>query len=372
MNTSSTHKDHARISMSGLSRHLNCPGSVEAEQDVLDAIVIAGEGIRDWSNSPEAEEGTEAHFVMDRYFNGGKLPETYPDGDMAHAVRELIEYVETIRKVGDDLWCEKRVVFSKHVWGTLDLALWNPTTRSLNVIDFKYGLGDRIPAKENYQLSGYTLALRRELGIKPIHSTFTIFQPRKGHISTWVPEPMWLESIAIQMHLAELRVESAKEHNLHRTASGENCQYCLASGGCSVQDKACEEAVSQKLDPPGMAKALASRRMVSNWLVSIPRHADLMDSSGAEIPGWKRVKGRRSRRWKSTEALTEALNLNLSDISQATKTKIMSPAQFEKAHKDLYDLIEPCVDNFRTNPQWVSEDDPKPAITSLESDINQL
>ena len=139
--------EHAKLSASGSSRWLNCPGSVKAE-----------EGYPNQPSSAFALEGTRAHEVADLclkascdadVYIGKKVLDDVIDAGMAGYVQEYLDYVRSYETATSKLFTEERVDFSHVVpggFGTLDAAVLDYDTKTCHIFDLKYGKGVKVDA----------------------------------------------------------------------------------------------------------------------------------------------------------------------------------------------------------------------------------
>ncbi len=362
--------DHARFSMSSLGAYIKCPGRRHAEDQVN--TLVKKLGIKGWGQSDYATEGTEAHGWLEEVMVFGTRTEDVPDKAMASAIRDFLQVFSDYSQPGDQVFVEYRVKYTADVWGTADLILWNPNTRWLRVIDFKYGLGDEVQAEGNHQLGGYAAAFKRQHKVNPKKVTAVIVQPRKHHVDDWDIPDMWFEALAIQVRYVEL----SDNPNSVQVAGAEQCQYCSASGQCATELQQVLAALKNPeadMKQEDLAKALDSRKLVKNWLEAVDTAATLMWESGADIPGWKKVKGSGRRHWIDEEKVAEILRSDPAikeDLITCTKTR--SPAQIEAwAGKDHL-ILKKYVAKTEGKPKWVPEHFKGQPIQRINDDIESF
>lgn len=181
----SDHEYHAKLSPSGASRWLACPGSV-----------VLSEGIKD-SDSAYSAEGTAAHTIAawclkdkvpaDQFIgetlNVGayKIPITK---EMARYVQSYADYVLECAE-GKMLFVEVAVPIGhltgeQGATGTADAIIVDTANRDIRVIDLKYGAGVAVYATDNEQMQMYALGSIEECSLISDFDTVTmaIFQPR--------------------------------------------------------------------------------------------------------------------------------------------------------------------------------------------------
>ena len=183
-------KAHALLSASSSHRWLNCPPSARL-----------GENYED-KGSDYAAEGTDAHTLCEfRLRQALGLIAEDPRENLTWFNEEMddcatgyaayvLELVESARQACSDpvVLIEQRVDFSRWVesgFGTADCIIIADGT--LQVIDYKHGLGVLVSAEENPQMQCYALgSLELFDAIYDIDSVrMTIYQPRRDNVSTY-------------------------------------------------------------------------------------------------------------------------------------------------------------------------------------------
>ena len=176
---------HALLSASGSHRWLNCPPSAVA------AEAYPNEG------TEFTREGTLAHEVAEYVARTGVPFELDAylrehsgcDRQMIECAEGYRDYIhEQIKTDGATVLLEQRVDFSTWVpdgFGTADCIIVQD--RTITVIDYKYGQGVAVDAKENTQMMLYALGALNLLGdLFDIETVdMHIYQPRINNVSTW-------------------------------------------------------------------------------------------------------------------------------------------------------------------------------------------
>ena len=186
---------HARLSPSAAERWINCPGSIHLSEQCPDQD----------SDSDYTKEGTVAHSLCEiklKKFNGELKTRAYNselksikesgyyDGEMEEASDfYLTNVTEIFNGAGDDaeLLVEQQFKLDKYVpgsFGTSDAVVIG--NNKIEIIDFKYGKGVKVSAKENPQLRLYGLGTATLFGGLYDFDTvrLTIIQPRLDWVST--------------------------------------------------------------------------------------------------------------------------------------------------------------------------------------------
>lgn len=337
---------HAKLSASGSSRWLNCPGSVEAE-----------EGLEDKSSS-FAEEGSCAHEVGEQALVKDKLAiafigQVYHNNrvtlEMANFVQLYVDYVEALHAEGTLRFIETRVDYSKYVedgFGTADAIILTEDT--LHVIDLKYGRGVEVSAENNTQGMIYALGALDELSwlceIKKI--VIHIVQPRKGNYSEWTITPAdllhWANEVVVPAAVLAL------SKNAPRKAGESACLWCKAKGTCTTLYDLTSEVVDEffenedyQLTAIQVKRILDNKSLIEGFMKAVEGEAQATLEMGDEVLGYKLVAGRSVRAWNDD---AEANLVNLLGEGAYNK-KIIGLGDAEKLVSKVF-----VSDNTTKNP----------------------
>lgn len=364
---------HARLSASSASKWLNCPGSIQAEENLVE------------KPSKYAAEGTSAHSLAELCLVNNRtalsylnqiIPETgwKVDESMCGHVQSYIDYVESIP---GDRMVEVRVDFSTWVsdgYGTSDIITINDTT--LHIIDLKYGQGIRVDADNNSQLKLYALGAISDYGylydIKTV--TLHIMQPRLDHVSVF---EISVEDLLKWAEYVKTRAAMCDMPNAPRVAGESQCQWCKAKPTCPELMNLTESALladftdvsvnpksPDKLSDRDLRFALENRSLIISWLDAVQDIAFEKLSNGESFPGFKLVHGRSSRSWSDPQLAEQVLVEALGAEAFAPK-KIITAPQAEKAlGKKRASLLDGLISKSEGSPTMVSSDDKRPEINS--------
>lgn len=237
---------HAKLSASGSSMWMNCPGSYGLTKDLPDV------------ETPYAEEGTRAHayceyLIRTKICNEAPPPVVPDNKEMELCGQDYEEFV--LDKYNDD-WedfplveVEQKVDFSpwvKEGFGTCDCLMVKQD--KLVIIDFKYGKGVRVEAKGNTQLRLYALGALNRFSLWDFKTIeMNIFQPRLDHIST---EEIPIEEL---MQFGEFaKKASAIAYSCKGPLkAGPWCQFCKVNAICKERAKKPLETIQKILEIGG-------------------------------------------------------------------------------------------------------------------------
>lgn len=365
---------HAKLSASGAHRWAYCAGSVRAEEGLPD------------TTSPAAAEGTIAHtLASESLLHGNHLLDCHDDIDMAESVRNYTDYCRYIGKGAEVVLIEKRVDFSEWVPGGFGTADYIAIKDGIaHIVDLKFGRGVRVHAQNNPQGILYALGVLAGFGfMHHIDSvTISIVQPRLDHIDEWSISVTELRKLG--EWLAQ-RAEEALAKNAARTAGENQCRFCKAKARCQALKTLTEETMMIDFDDisavanpdtltiDNLADILSNKALITGWFDAVEREVRRNIESGQNVVGWKLVDGRASRRWSDeNEALNHLVNI-LGKYEAAVTTKILSPAQAEKAlGKEKRSLLADKIITLRGSPSLVRSEDPRPAVNASIDDFGEV
>lgn len=373
---------HALLSASSSHRWLNCPPSAVA------AEAYANEG------TEFTREGTLAHEVAElvaRERQAGRYPTIvnyiWPEGATAEMVEHAHGYAdyiqEQIKTDGATVLLEQRVDFSTWVpdgFGTADCIIVQDKT--ITVIDYKYGQGVAVDAKENTQMMLYALGALNLLGdLFDIETVdMHIYQPRINNVSTWSAAASDLLYWADKT-VKRIAADAAKGKGKYK--AGAWCKFCPHAGRCRQLTKTCTEYVETHslrvpvpvLAPHEVAEVLEMEPLISLWLKRVKAQA--MDTllSGGEVPGFKVVEGKLgNRKWTDELKVAEALAAAGYGAEDYTETKLLSPAAMDKSlgKKKVAELLETLIDRAPGAPTIVPASDKRPPLDRVAEAIKDF
>jgi hypothetical protein len=374
--------EHAKFGASNAKRRMGCPGSLKAEAPFPN------------ESSPYAELGTAAHelgefclvnghedafaFIGEEH-NGHKV-----DDNMARAVQVYIDYIRDVASTEPNI-CryEKRFSLDKldppmPMFGTADCIIYGKESGTLYVIDYKHGQGIAVEVEDNAQLKYYALGAILEIGEKaPVNKVITVVvQPRAMHPDGPVREYSYSrdEIMDFGTELIDAAHEAMKPDAAR--ISGKHCTFCLAAGTCSaLRNNALEIAQDEfgtvrninDLSPQEIADFLQRVPLIEEWIKSLRRHANNILDAGAELPGYKLVEKRPTRRWRVEEEVVAWATEEGLDDDDIYEKKLKSPPQIERlvGKKNLPTSLVIAVSS---GTSMVADTDNRPAVALLAAD----
>lgn len=368
---------HALLSASSAHRWLNCPPSAVAQE-----LYPAGKP------SEHALEGTLAHEVAEgiaRAVLNGEPREVWfddPDKGITHEMivhaEAYVEFIQEQMKSPNDLvLLEQRVDFSQWVpdgFGTADCIIIHAD--SMTVIDFKYGRGVEVSARENPQMRLYALGALHDYGFAydVDQVDMCIYQPRLNNIDFDVMTvgdlERWGEDVK---RVAALAAEGKGEYN-----PGMHCRWCAHAGKCPKLTEVCSQFVQHydmkikvpTLPPYEVANVLENEPLITMWLKRVKDTALNGMLNGESVPGYKVVEGKAgNRKWRNEPNVAGILTKAGYSLEDVTETKLLSPAALGKVigKKEVDLLLGDMIDRAPGNPVIALETDKRPAYNAADN-----
>jgi hypothetical protein len=380
--------DHALLSASASHRWLNCPPSARLEEKLPE------------STSEFAEAGSLAHEIAElklrkyciepmgpRSFNARikKLRENpLFEEEMLKHTDTYLEYIASVLhgfSTPPYVAAEKRIDYSTYAtegFGTGDCIIIGGNI--LHIIDFKYGKGVPVSAKDNPQLKLYALGAYTEYSILyPISTVkMTIIQPRIESRFDSISEDSisieelldWGESIK---PVAQMAFKGEGEYN-----PGEHCRFCKAQALCRARTEHHMSLEEFKLMKPPLisneeiGQILEKAQNLAAWVKKLEEYALNQCLQGNEIPGWKVVAGRATREFINQDeafkvlmnnGYAEAMLYERKPLALTDTEKLIGKAKFKE-------LLAPYINIPQGKPTLALESDKRESlrkVTALEA-----
>ena len=359
---------HAKLSPSGASRWMACPGSVALEAQCPADTAGA-----------HAAEGTLAHTLASDFLGSpaGKHPSQRigqqhdvdgfsftVDQIMADYVDDYLNLVHDYAKRGM-LLVEQRVPIGhitgeEGATGTSDAIVVDNANHVLFVIDLKYGTGVRVNAAENEQLMMYALgALEHceQLGAFE-EVCMVIHQPRLNYVAEhWLP----VSELMAFKDKVSAAAEATRQPDARLEVGEKQCRFCNAKSICPALKAVADETVDYiapaataddfaDLGDNSLSIAMGRVELIEQWCRSIRAEVERRLVAGEDVPGFKLVEGKRGNRaWKSHEIAQEAMAAFLKR-DEMFEEKFISPTTAEKLLKKNPDGLK-VLDTLVERPE---------------------
>lgn len=376
--------EHSNYSPSRLSRIIKCPGSV----NLIDSLLIT-KTLSKSSPSSYAEHGTLLHKILAEVIECENTNLTrYVDliKDDQFLIRECVDYLEILlASIGHQNFMvknETHVSLSTwgipDVWGTSDYQVIDPIKRHIDIIDWKFGAGVQVYAKENPQLLAYAAgAIRWPTQIQTV--TLHVVQPAIENFDTYdvtIDEMYnWVHgTLAIAINKC---ASAVNEFN----PGIEQCRWCEAKNHCrtrldEAQDIAIRlfeaaETLATCPNPEELVRLINKAAAVERAIKDIRLYIQTDMMKGIVYPGLKLVTGRSNRSWINEKNTIKWLAEN-TEIEELFNSKLLSPSQIEKEvktlkkNKDFMTLYNKPPGKIALVP----DSDPRPALQTEATAID--
>lgn len=384
---------HARLSPSGASRWMACPGSVVLEAAYPD------------KGSVYADEGTAAHtlasYCLDDNMHASEyLGEAILVGERRFpvtddTVRYVQSYVDLVREyaAGGTLLVEQRVPIGhltgeEGACGTSDAVVIKG--RELIVIDLKYGMGVQVYAEDNPQLQMYALGAYEEFGLLSDFDmvTMVIHQPRLNHVAEWtIPLSQLLAFGEEVRHAAGVVSEAVSVADIgvdsYLNPGEKQCRFCKAKAGCPALKAEVADIVHDTATLDDFADlvphvpdsqtgdnylsvAMSKVGLVEDWCKAIRAEVERRLLAGQTVEGYKLVEGKRgNRKWAdpaNAEALFKSFRMRQDEMYDFS---LISPTAAEKVFKEnpkRWVKVQEHITRSEGRPSVAPATDKRPAL----------
>lgn len=413
-------KKHARLSPSSAHRWMACAGAPRLEATVPEQPA-----------GPHADLGTAAHAIAEEVLDANLPYEElqaftflYIEDQETGGRKKVIigqdtrdaiwQYVTIIREKAAELQVEptlERFVSLAPLnpppgleGGTVDCTMYDAANRHLYIYDYKNGYTP-VDAEDNEQMRLYALGVVVEDRIKPETITTTIVQPRSRDEDVKPDEFTWAELVEFKK-TAFAAARAANDPDAPVGPVGSHCKWCRAKAICPAQTALAQETVqaefealadttpvpvsevagdkekqaylveqTQKTHLPAphdltqerLLTVLDKAPLVEDWLKSVRDYAHALAEAGEDLPGWKLVDKRATRKWRDEEE-AEAWLRQRFRVGDIFKKKLVSPYQAEKLVGREFQRVEvpeEFIVSESSGTNLVPEDHPKPAVKRL-------
>jgi hypothetical protein len=348
-------------------RVMACPGSVALVQKMPPQ-----------PSSVHADTGTLLHNTIASILETGKPPHeflgaTYNAIELTDDLleRKLLPALAALDEIDPDKMMEyavEQVVGFGNalpgVFGSADLV-GRIGNRGV-LLDWKFGDGVAVSAEENPQALFYCAAALRTTKTKWAFTDvedieIIIVQP--PYVKRWVTTPARVKQFEAELMLA---VRAAEQPDAP-LAAGDHCRWCTAKTICPVVSGAVARAARtaiKTVNVDRLAEALGQIDLLEGYIKDARDMAQQLLENGVEVPGWKLVPKRATRKWVDDKKVLTTLTEAGLNIEQLTDPK--SPAQMEKVlKKHNVPMPTDLIVSVSTGSTLASADDPRPAVLQI-------
>ena len=367
---------HAFLSASSSERWLKCPPSAKLCAEAEDTV------------STYAQEGTDAHEVCEYLVNKALNRPTedptdrllFYDAEMQDAAEGYRDFVmdqieDAKKQCRDPLVCvEQKLDFSKWVergFGTGDCVI--VADDLLHIIDFKYGVGVLVSAKDNPQLKCYALGAVDTFGdlysIRRIK--LTIYQPRRENVDSFElsAESLLKWADDVLMPTAKLAYEGKGEFS-----AGSHCRFCKVKATCRKQAEYAMQIARLEFEDPALlsltevADVLSRVDSLVSWAEDVKEYALQQALCGIRIPGYKLVEGRSNRKYADEAEVAKVVSDAGYDPYEK-KLLGITAMQKQLGKKQFDELLNGLITKPQGKPVLVPESDVRPEFNTAQNDF---
>jgi hypothetical protein len=344
-------------------RVMACPGSVALVQQMPPQ-----------PSSVHADTGTLLHNTIASILETGKPPHeflgaTYNAIELTDDLleRKLLPALAALDEIDPDKMMEDAVEqvvgFGNAlpgVFGSADLV-GRIGNRGV-LLDWKFGDGVAVSAEENPQALFYVAAALRTTKTKWAFADvedieIIIVQP--PYVKRWVTTPARVKQFEAELMLAARAAEQPDAP----LAAGDHCRWCTAKTICPVVSGAVARAARtaiKTVNVDRLAEVLGQIDLLEGYIKDARDMAQQLLENGVEVPGWKLVPKRATRKWVDDKKVLTTLTEAGLNIEQLTDPK--SPAQMEKVlKKHNVPMPTDLIVAVSSGDTLAHADDPRPA-----------
>jgi len=303
-------------------------------------------------------EGIEYDELLERgvTYEGISLTEELLEEKVIPAMEALEDFVDNNGLT--TIITEELIEYSEIIGGTPDILGYSD--KLIACADYKFGDGLMVYADDNDQMYFCVwVALDSSIfdSVELFPDTpviFAIIQPsdkRDKTLDVWETTVDKVDAFGDRFLAAVKIAENSKPgENL---CDGDWCTFCPAAGVCPQKGQKARTALalisnaqitdSKQLIKKGeesiipvldLSEALKLAKQLEPWIKDVRSFAYDQLEAGADVPDWKLVPKKATRKWIDPDATAEYLKRKLT-AKVAMKSEVISPAQAEKAAKKM-------------------------------------
>lgn len=235
--------------------------------------------------------------------------------------------------------------------GWIDIIAYHAKTRTVTVLDWKFGRMDvspvELPQGLFYAAMGQIDPDVGDLFADAQHVRIVIVQPNgTGDVwQEWTCPISRLEEVRATIRTVRLMALQEDGGDLTK---GEHCHFCPKKPTCKAWTEIAMALPFDKevadLQGAELARLLTLADSVDGWVGALKKHAESELNRGIDIPGYKLVQKTARRKWVSEDAAEQLLRAKAVRVRDMMQSGLKSPAQIEKVvGKKLYKIIDDAV-----------------------------
>ena len=350
--------EHSRIvGGSSAARVIACPGSVQLVRKAPPQV-----------ENQYMAAGTRLHNAIAAMLMSEPVDLTEFDDTEQSKLDFAVKFIDALEAEEPDsvleFDVEARVKWDRvpGAFGTVDFI--GRLGDSAIVLDWKFGDGVMVDAKDNAQLMFYALAAFRSNHWAFDGAVFVeliIVQPFE--VRRWVTDIKRLLDFEQDL-ISAIRIAESDTPPLK---TGSHCRFCPAKVLCPAQTGEIDRLVRRslaELDPAALGRALALADDLEGFIASARGLVQQRLEAGLPVPGWKLVPKQARGKWvKESDALAALAAIG---VPESELLELKSPAQAEKVlKKHKLALPDGLAVSVSSGDTIAPESDPRPAKVLL-------
>lgn len=330
---------HGAVSPSRLQRIIDCPGSFRITQDTEE------------TSSSYAQEGTMLHAMIENRIAValGMPRPTIPvklTTEQDDTLCDCMEYYQNLLSVVQDgkVTLEEEVYLKEfdqclyQCYGTCDVIIKNDY--ELHVLDWKFGKGVPVYAKNNDQLYAYAVgaAKNKEQLLKYNKVYIHCIQPRLDSYDLHEITPhdllTWLDMRVIP-GVSRAYTEDAPFNPGHK-----QCMWCPSKIVCRARHNFANQVAADvfaahenlhdvNVSIDTLEEVLERASEYETYISDIRKYIQMELTNGKTLTRWKLVAGRSNRRWYDNSVAEEWM-LEHGEYDRIYESSLISPARAER------------------------------------------
>lgn len=329
-------QEHSIISPSGLYRVMACPGSVAESQyaPVKPPSIYA-------------QRGTLQHEAVPLRWQGKSVTHLELSNEELNHVDDCCDYLKELingrpHKIVFEVRGTMEHIGLPDIWGTCDVIIVFLDDNTIHVIDWKFGHGVAVLVDDNPQSFAYLVMALKEHTYSQMF--IHIAQPPLGYYGI---QQVYDSDVEKFIETLKQTVVVAQSPNAPLVPGDKQCQFCPAAMTCrarfDMQTDTAKEVFAAIPTLKGRIVTPEERADLYTKLKQLKAYQEELGKQGFEdllegrrFPGYKLVRGRSTRKWKSEENakrwLIKYMSMREGDLYEK---KMLSPPKVEKKIKAL-------------------------------------
>lgn len=330
--------------------HKRFGSSTAARTDECQLWATRSEGIPNRESS-FAIDGTVKHTIMEDLALNPELDLSTLVGSTCRETGETITQDQV--NAAREAWVLTLEVMKEHqveeyepevtgtadddVGGTIDFVGFG--REKLVILDYKFGMGTQVSPTNNKQVLFATAVCEIESDCAEEVEKYddyvgVIVQPNSAGVMVSKVWEFTRDQVDGFWDNHEDNIILARDGK-GEAVVGKHCKFCLANG-VNCPESQGQMLKMEHLDPDHVDQLVTGLDMiesVKDTIRALEKRAYEQLEIGQEVPGWKLVAKRATRKWKDESEVITKLRRVMGGIKMITTQKVITPAQMEKLAK---------------------------------------